>query len=75
MKAKPLYRDALEASRRTQGDEHPHTQWCMQIVLEFYEAWDAAEPGQGHAARAEALRAEFGLEAETTDPPAEADGS
>ena len=45
----------------------------MQAVPAFYEDWDAAEPGQGHAAKAEALRAEFGLEDETTDLPADAD--
>ena len=73
--AAPLYREALEGSRRTLGDEHPTTQWCMQAVPAFYDAWDAAEPGQGHAATAQALRAEFGLEDDTTDPPAEADGS
>ena len=73
--AEPLYREALNTSRRTLGDEHPTTQWLMQAFPELYEAWDAAEPGQGHAAKADALRVEFGIERDETDPPADADGS
>ncbi len=36
----------------TRGPAHADTRTCTQALVDLYEAWEAADPGKGHAARA-----------------------
>jgi len=53
---------ALEGERRhvaVYGPTHPETVAVTERIVSLYEAWDEAEPGQGHAEQAESWRAKL----------------
>ena len=54
--ALPYYTEAFEGYRRVLGSEHPSTVNAVNALLKVYRALDAANPGQGYAEKAEALR-------------------
>jgi len=57
--AEPYYRDALEKSRRTLGEEHSDTLECVQALVDLYAAWDKAEPGKGYGDKAAEWKAKL----------------
>ncbi len=50
--AESSYREAMHRSERLLGDNAPGTLGCMQRFVHLYTAWDKAEPGKGHDAKA-----------------------
>ena len=46
---------------------------ALERVIKLYEAWDAAEPGQGHTERAAEWRAKLQESQVATDSPDDAD--
>ncbi len=48
-----------EGIEKAQGKEHKQTRKARQRLVELYEAWDAAEPGKGHAEVAAEWRAKL----------------
>lgn len=52
----PLW-SAYDAFERESGADAPESKRARAALIALHEAWDAAEPGIGHAAEAERLRA------------------
>src|SRR5262249_2087894 len=44
----------------TRGESHIDTRHCTQAVIDFYSAWDKAEPGKGYDAKAALWKAKLG---------------
>ena len=50
-------------------DESPsQTQASIERLVKFYESWNAAEPGQGHDAKAAEWRAKLPPDDEAAEP-------
>jgi serine/threonine protein kinase/Tfp pilus assembly protein PilF len=52
LEAQPLFEQTL-------GPKHRDTRGCAQAVVELYVAWDQAEPGKGHDAKAASWRSKL----------------
>ena len=50
--AEPFLLESFEKRARTLGDTHPLTVAAIGALADLYAAWDAAEPGKGHGAKA-----------------------
>jgi hypothetical protein len=56
---------------RVRGEEHEETMTCARTLADFYDAWEKAEPGNGHEAQAAAWRARLPVAEPAATPSAE----
>jgi len=73
--AEVLLRVALDLCRRVHGARSPEVVNVLKATIELYDAWHAAEPGQGYDAKAAEWRAKLDeLQASTQPGGEEASG-
>jgi non-specific serine/threonine protein kinase/serine/threonine-protein kinase len=62
--------EAYEILEAAKGAEHKHTAESIQLLIDLYDAWHAAEPDHGYDAKAAQWRAKL-EELQTSQPPIE----
>jgi tetratricopeptide (TPR) repeat protein len=45
---------------KARGEAHPDTRRCVQVIVDLYTAWHAAQPGKGYNAKAKEWKAKLG---------------
>jgi hypothetical protein len=53
---------AIYLAAKDRGPAHKDTLECVQALVDLYAAWDTAEPGNGHDAKAAEWRARLVVE-------------
>ena len=66
--AEPLLSDAVVQCERSEAARRPHWRYVAEASIELYEAWHAAEPGQGHDQQAAEWRAKLAEGQASTQP-------
>jgi serine/threonine protein kinase/tetratricopeptide (TPR) repeat protein len=66
--AEPFLQEGMDRILRGPGASPPQVRQSFTSVIEMYAAWDAAEPGKGHDAKAAEWRAKFDAWRVTTQP-------
>lgn len=66
--AMPYSVEALETTRRIQGDTHPDTLWSIRSLIKLYDAWDKPEEAQKYRDMLEAIEAEMANSDKTAAP-------
>jgi serine/threonine protein kinase/tetratricopeptide (TPR) repeat protein len=58
--------EARQIFATLRGPDHADTRGAAQSLVQFYEAWERSDPGQGHAAKGREIEADLQQSAATT---------